>query len=74
MEKFTDRITIENFKSIRRIELEDCRWINLLIGKPNVGKSNALEAFSSFCLLPVRSKRLYRKNYLIWMKNLCVNF
>ncbi|MFA7494648.1 MAG: AAA family ATPase [Proteiniphilum sp.] len=50
MERFTDRIIIENFKSIRRIELEDCRRINLLIGKPNVGKSNILEAFSSFCL------------------------
>lgn len=50
MEKFTDNITIENFKSIHKIELKDCRRINLLIGRSNVGKSNILEAFATFCL------------------------
>jgi AAA15 family ATPase/GTPase len=46
---FTD-ITIENFKSLRKVELKDCKRINVLIGKPNVGKSNILEALSFFSL------------------------
>jgi AAA15 family ATPase/GTPase len=46
---FTD-IIIENFKSLRQVELKDCRRINVLIGKPNVGKSNVLEALSFFSL------------------------
>ncbi len=46
---FTD-IIIENFKSLRKVELKDCRRINVLIGKPNVGKSNFLEALSFFSL------------------------
>ena len=46
----TTRIEIKNFKSIKNITLEDCKRINLLIGKPNVGKSNILEALTSFSL------------------------
>ncbi len=44
---FTD-IKIENFKSLRSVELKDCNRINVLIGKPNVGKSNILETLSLF--------------------------
>jgi AAA15 family ATPase/GTPase len=44
---FTD-IKIENFKSLRSVELTDCNRINVFIGKPNVGKSNILEALSMF--------------------------
>jgi hypothetical protein len=36
------KIFIENFKSIRRLEI-NCRRINLFIGEPNTGKSNILE-------------------------------
>lgn len=43
-------IHISNFKSIKNVFLEDCRKVNLFIGKPNVGKSNLLEAMSMFCL------------------------
>lgn len=46
---FTD-IKIENFKSLRSVELKDCNRINVLIGRPNVGKSNILEALSLFSL------------------------
>lgn len=46
---FTD-IKIENFKSLRSVELKDCNRINVLIGKPNVGKSNILEALSLYSL------------------------
>lgn len=39
---------IKNFKSLRHIHLSDCKDINVIIGRPNVGKSNILEALSLF--------------------------
>jgi AAA15 family ATPase/GTPase len=48
MSAFFENIKIENFKSLRNVELKDCSRINLFIGKPNVGKSNILEALSVF--------------------------
>lgn len=50
MSQFIQNIHIENFKSAQDVRLADCKRINLLIGKPNVGKSNLLEALSLFCL------------------------
>ena len=41
-------VEISNFKSIRHLKLEECRRINLLIGYPNVGKSNIIEALGLF--------------------------
>ena len=41
-------IEIKNFKSIRDIQLSHCKDINVIIGRPNVGKSNILEALSLF--------------------------
>ncbi len=52
--QFFKNIHIENFKSIKSMDL-DCGRINLFIGKPNVGKSNILEALSLFCA-PYSSK------------------
>lgn len=40
-------LEINNFKSIKHIKL-DCKRINVLIGKPNTGKSNILESFGVF--------------------------
>jgi len=40
-------IDIENFKSIKNLSL-NCKKVNLFIGKPNVGKSNILEALTLF--------------------------
>ncbi len=48
MENFIKNLKISNFKSIREAELE-CGRVNLFVGKPNVGKSNVLEALSLFC-------------------------
>lgn len=50
MKNFTDHLKIQNFKSIKSVELKDCRRINIFIGKPNVGKSNLLEAISLFSM------------------------
>lgn len=45
-----EHITIENFKSIRRLQVENLNRINLFIGRPNAGKSNILEALSLFSI------------------------
>ncbi len=47
MENHIKNLKISNFKSIKEIELE-CSRINLIVGKPNVGKSNILEAISMY--------------------------
>jgi AAA15 family ATPase/GTPase len=60
MNNLIQNITIENFKSIKKLEMKDCARINLIIGKPNVGKSNIIEALSVFSLthLDYSSERL----------------
>ena len=40
-------LEIKNFKSIKQLKL-DCEKINILIGEPNTGKSNILEALGIF--------------------------
>ena len=43
-------LKIQNFKSIKNIQIDNFSRINLFIGKPNVGKSNLLEALSLFSI------------------------
>lgn len=43
-------LDIQNFKSIRNLNLIGFNRINLFIGRPNVGKSNIIEALSLFSL------------------------
>lgn len=50
MSSFFNSVHITNFKSLKDVTLSDCKQINLLIGKPNVGKSNILEAIGLFGL------------------------
>jgi len=45
MDNLLNRIEIKNFKSIKHLKT-DCKRVNVFIGKPNVGKSNILEALS----------------------------
>lgn len=48
MAEFIRQVDIGNFKSLKRTTIKGCRRINLFIGRPNVGKSNILEALSLF--------------------------
>lgn len=43
MNNFINQLEIKNFKSIKELKL-NCKRVNVFIGKPNVGKSNILEA------------------------------
>jgi len=45
MSQIINEFEIKNFKSIKHIKA-DAKRVNIFIGKPNVGKSNILEAFS----------------------------
>jgi len=54
MKNFLKHIEIKNFKSLKSAELSDCKRINLLIGRPNVGKSNLLEATGLLGLSHIR--------------------
>lgn len=50
MSLFFNSVHITNFESLKDVTLSDCKRINLLIGKPNVEKSNMLEAIGLFGL------------------------
>jgi AAA15 family ATPase/GTPase len=50
MANIFNSVQITNFKSLKDVTLSDCKRINLLIGKPNVGKSNILEAIGLFSI------------------------
>lgn len=54
MKNFLKHIEIKNFKSVKNAGLSDCKRINLLIGRPNVGKSNLLEATGLLGLSHIR--------------------
>lgn len=43
-------IRIKHFKSLEDVEIKGCRRYNLFVGRPNVGKSNILEALTLFGL------------------------
>jgi AAA15 family ATPase/GTPase len=57
VDHFIDSIDIQNFKSIRQLHIAGLNRINLLIGRPNVGKSNILEALGLFSLTYERDIR-----------------
>lgn len=48
VQKHINEICIDGFKSVKTLTLSGCKRINVLIGKPNVGKSNILEALALF--------------------------
>ncbi|PWV49509.1 AAA family ATPase [Chitinophaga sp. S165] len=64
-----DHIFISNFKSIKDLELRGFKRINLFIGRPNVGKSNIIEALSLFSLPYLRENTSKKLNSLIRLEN-----
>lgn len=62
-------ISVTNFKSIRNLELSGFKRINLFIGRPNVGKSNIIEALSLFSIPYLRENASKRLNTLIRLEN-----
>lgn len=62
-------ISIKNFKSIRDLNITGCTRINLFIGKPNVGKSNILEALSAFSIPFLRENSSRKLSHLIRLEN-----
>lgn len=61
MENHIRHLSITNFKSIRNLELSGFKKINLFIGRPNVGKSNILEALSVFSLPISKGAKLLKE-------------
>ena len=43
-------IRIKHFKSLEDVEIKGCHRYNIFVGRPNVGKSNILEALTMFAL------------------------
>ncbi|GAB3429829.1 AAA family ATPase [Niabella aquatica] len=69
MSNFINSIQIENFKSIRFCEIEGLRRINLFIGRPNVGKSNIIEALSLFSIPYLHEGASRKLSNLIRLEN-----
>jgi AAA15 family ATPase/GTPase len=63
-------ISTKNFKSIRDLQITGCSRVNLFIGKPNVGKSNILEALSTFSIPYLRENSTRKLSHLIRLENL----
>ena len=69
MEVFLNDIVIKNFKSIKSASLVNCNRINLLIGRPNVGKSNILEAIGLLGLSYIKYDSPKKLNNFIRLEN-----
>lgn len=70
MSDFINHIYIGNFKSIKSCEVTGCKRINLFIGRPNVGKSNILEALSLFSIPFLRDTPSKKLSNLLRLENL----
>ncbi|KAA2238570.1 AAA family ATPase [Chitinophaga agrisoli] len=62
-------ISITNFKSIQHLELSGFKRINLFIGRPNVGKSNIIEALSLFSIPHLRENASRKLSTLVRLEN-----
>lgn len=69
MSNFINQIHIKNFKSIRDSHIHECRRINLFIGRPNVGKSNFIEALSMFSIPYLKENSSKKLSNLIRIEN-----
>jgi len=69
MNYFVDNIIIQNFKSITDCEISNCKRINLFIGRPNVGKSNIIEALSLFSIPFLKENSSKKLSNLVRIEN-----
>lgn len=69
MSNFLQDIKIQNFKSLKNCDIKGCKRINLFIGRPNVGKSNILEALSVFSIPFLRENSSKSVTQLIRMES-----
>lgn len=69
MQNFIKNIHITNFKSIKECEIQNCKRINLFIGRPNVGKTNIIEALSLFSIPYLRENPSKKLSNLIRLEN-----
>ena len=69
MDNFISHIHIRNFKSLQDCEITECKRINLFIGRPNVGKSNILEALSLFTIPYLKENFSKKLSNLIRLQN-----
>lgn len=74
MSVFFNSVRIRNFKSLKDVTLPDCKRINVLIGKPNVGKSNILEAIGLFSLTYIRYSQSDKITQFVKLENLTEMF
>ncbi|MEY4935569.1 MAG: hypothetical protein RIS64_1928 [Bacteroidota bacterium] len=64
-----EKIIISNFKSIKHLELSNFKRINLFIGRPNVGKSNIIEALSVFTIPQLKLGNVKKLNQLMRLEH-----
>jgi AAA15 family ATPase/GTPase len=64
-----EKIVISNFKSIKHLELSNFKRINLFIGRPNVGKSNIIEALSVFTIPQLKLSNVKKLNQLMRLEH-----
>lgn len=69
MSNFLTNIKIENFKSARQLEINSFSRLNLFIGRPNVGKSNIIEALSLFSIPYLKENTSKKLSNLIRLEN-----
>lgn len=69
MSNHISHIYIKNFKSLQECEIEQCNRINLFIGRPNVGKSNIIEALSLFTIPSLKENSSKKLSNLIRLEH-----
>ena len=69
MSLFIREISVRNFKSLKNCSVSNCNRINLFIGRPNVGKSNILEALSLFSIPYLRENSAKKLSSLLRLEN-----
>lgn len=62
-------ITIKHFKSLEDVRIYGCKRYNLFVGRPNVGKSNILEALTLFALPYLGGTRFSLPDFLRMERN-----